>query len=173
MGSVPLPPPFAPSSIRPLRWSHFLLSLDQPWVFTPPYTCRAGPAWFFSLPRCMPSFSPVYYTPSSSNTLKCHSFPKALSRPLLGTSIVLDCLHGIHTPYILLVCVNVSCGAGFIHRRALSPAPCLTQNRVSVHLGLCDAPLCLPQDSGGLQSAKQAVRQMRQQQSKGCRHKQS
>lgn len=72
-------PPFAPSSIRPLRWSHFLLSLDQPWVFTPPYTCRAGPAWFFSLPRCMPSFSPVYYTPSSSNTLNAILSPKPFS----------------------------------------------------------------------------------------------
>ena len=80
-------------------------------------------------------------------------FPQSLSRPLLGTSIVLDCLHSIHTPYISLVCVNVSRRAGFIHRRALSPAPCLTQNRVSVCLGLCDAPLCLQQDSGGSHSA--------------------
>lgn len=53
---------------------------------------------------------------------------------------MLDSLHGVHMPYILDICVNVSCRGGFIHHRALCPALCLAQNRVSVHLGFRDIP---------------------------------
>lgn len=44
---------------------------------------------------------------------------------------MLDSLHGVHTPYILDVCVNVSCRDGFIHRRALSPALPRTEEGLS------------------------------------------
>lgn len=163
--------PFAPSSIHPLGWSHFLLSLDQPWVFTPSYTRCAGPAWFFSLcldvcllfPPCIKHF--IFQYPQMP------FLPQSLSRPLLGNSIMLDCLHGIHTPYLLDVCVNVSCRGGFIHRCALSPALCLTQNRVSVHLGLCDTPLSPAGFRGLTQYVKGGRINETEQQNKGCKHK--
>ena len=165
--------PFAPSSIHALRWSHFLLSLDQPWVFIQSYTCRAGPAWFFSLPRCMPSFPPRVLNTFIFQYPQMPFLPQSLSRPLLGNSIMLDCLHGIHTPYILDVCVNVSCRGGFIHRCALSPALCLTQNRVSVHLGLCDTPLSPAGFKGLTQYVKGGRINETEQQNKGCKHKRS
>lgn len=61
-----------------------------------------------------------------------------------------DNLHDIHTPCILDVCVNVFYRDGSIHLHGLSPALCLTQNRVSVYLGLNYTPHCCRQDSGRL-----------------------